>query len=288
MKIEKNFSIKKYNTFKLDCVVKEFVTIDTENFDKNIFKDKFFILGNGSNILCPEYYDGVIIKYVNKNIVINKNITAYSAVLLNWLCLAALKNSLTGLEWAYGIPGTVGGAVYMNAGAYGGEIANVLKSVYCYNFETHDFCVLSNKDCKFSYRNSIFMNKKYFILSADFDLKKGDPTEIKAKMNDNLQKRKDKQPMNLPSAGSFFKRPVSGDNPVYAAALIEQCGLKGYKIGDAMVSEKHAGFIVNVGKATLKDILSLAEIVQKTVKDQTGYWLELEPEVLCSPTSESL
>jgi UDP-N-acetylmuramate dehydrogenase len=297
LKITENFSLKNYNTFKLDCTVKEFIEVSgREEFENAVLSQdkKYFILGNGSNILLPEYYDGTIVKFTgggvrendgekaNNNLFDNKKIiNADCDVLLSTLCKYCLDNSLTGLEWAYGIPGTVGGAVYMNAGAYGGDMSQVVKSVglletdWYYGHIEHNYCA-------FSYRHSFFQHTRGSILDVDFCFEKGEKSEIKAKMDENLAKRKDKQPLTLPSAGSFFKRPVvkEGEPPVYAAKLNEDCGLKGFSVGGAAVSEKHAGFVVNLGNATFKDFIELAEKVQNKVFKETGFFLEIEPQIL--------
>ncbi|MDR0918069.1 MAG: UDP-N-acetylmuramate dehydrogenase [Oscillospiraceae bacterium] len=286
MKIKQDFNIKEFNTFKLNCVCEKMVVVENWIELKEIIAqtEKYFILGNGSNILCPEYYDGAIImlgnNFRNIELVSEKTVNVGASVMLSELCNFALKHSLTGLEWSYGIPGSVGGAVYMNAGAYGGEIKNNISEVDCYNIENQNCNNIKVNNTDFSYRYSVFMDKKNIILNAVFNLEKGDNAEIKQKMNENLRKRKDKQPLSYPSAGSFFKRPVTEGEPVYAAALIEQCGLKGFKIGGAMVSDKHAGFVVNVGNSTFEDIEKLAEYVQKKVFEETGYFLEREPEIL--------
>ncbi len=234
------------------------------------------VLGNGSNVLVSDSgIRGVVIKmtsFVSDIHIDGTTVKCTAGTSLSKLCLTALKNGLSGLEFAYGIPGTVGGAVYMNAGAYGGEIKDVLKSVTHIN---PDFCeetVTKNK-LNLGYRTSFYAkNPSYVITDIVFELKKGDKTEIKAKMDELMGKRKDKQPLEFPSAGSTFKRPEG----YFAGALIEQCGLKGYSIGGAQVSEKHAGFVINKN-GTADDILALIEYIKKTVKEQTG--VELEPEV---------
>ncbi len=236
----------------------------------------YMVMGNGSNILvCDNGIRGIVIKTTSleSNIKVNDTtITCSAGASLSKLCLTALEHGLTGLEFAYGIPGTVGGAVYMNAGAYGGEIKDVLKSVTHIN---PDFCSedVSADTLNLAYRTSFYAkNPDYIITDAVFELKKGDKAEIKAKMDELMGRRKDKQPLEFPSAGSTFKRPEG----YYAGALIEQCGLKGYAVGGAQVSEKHAGFVINKN-GTASDILALIEYVKRTVKEKTG--IELEPEV---------
>jgi UDP-N-acetylmuramate dehydrogenase len=192
---------------------------------------------------------------------------------LSSLCNRAKAAGLSGLEFAYGIPGSVGGGVYMNAGAYGGELKDVLTAVYTLDPHTGGTGVMSVTAADFGYRRSLFMENEQIILGVRFTLMSGDPAEIGARMEDYMARRRNKQPLDLPSAGSIFKRPKGA----YAAALIDGCGLKGLRIGGAAVSEKHAGFIVNVGGATCADVLALMEAVRRTVREQTGY--ELEPEV---------
>lgn len=234
------------------------------------------VLGNGSNILVSDNgIRGVVVKMTSlvSDIEVNGNTIICSAgTTLSKLCTVALENGLTGLEFAYGIPGSVGGAVYMNAGAYGGEIKDVITSVTHINpvFQEETF---SFDKLELGYRTSFYAkNAEYVITQATFELKKGDKTEIKAKMDELMGRRKDKQPLEFPSAGSTFKRPEGH----FAGALIEQCGLKGYTIGGAQVSEKHAGFVINKN-GTASDILALIDYVKTTVKEKTG--IELEPEV---------
>ena len=207
----------------------------------------------------------------------SRTITAGSGVSLARLANFALEHGLTGLEFAQGIPGSVGGGVYMNAGAYGGEMSQVVSSVRSVSLPPEDW-VRECRDPGFSYRHSLFQEQDDFILGACFSLKPGDPAEIKAKMDDLAARRKEKQPLEYPSAGSTFKRPAPVDGqPVYAAALIEGCGLKGFTVGGAQVSEKHAGFVINRGGASCGDIVRLMAQVRERVLRETG--ITLEPEV---------
>lgn len=240
------------------------------------FSFPYFVLGKGSNLLvCDDGFEGVAISssYLNKIELISKDeIYCESGVSLGALCNFAFKNSLCGMEFAYGIPGTVGGAVFMNAGAYGGEIKDVILSAKHIDSKGNEKR-LDFKDLDLSYRHSVYENRDDFIVSANFKLKEDDGAKIKARMDEVLSKRKQKQPLDFPSAGSTFKRPQNG----FAAALIEQCGLKGLTVGGARVSEKHSGFIINIGNATCKDVDELIEKVKHIVKDKTG--VLLEPEV---------
>ena len=238
-----------------------------------------FFLGNGSNLLAAdEGYPGFILKLggeFDEIKVSGGSLEAGAAVLLSRLSKRALELGLAGLEFAGGIPGSVGGAVTMNAGAYGGEMAQVLESVTFLD-EAGEVCTLPVSECGFGYRKSIFSQRKCLILRARFRLEQGDGYAIKARMDELTAKRREKQPLEYPSAGSMFKRPPGH----FAAALIDQCGLKGRSVGGAQVSEKHAGFLVNRGGATCADMLTLVDRVKERVLRKTGVELELEVKVL--------
>lgn len=242
----------------------------------------FALIGRGSNLLVPDQgYQGVILKLSGA---LASDITEQNGIVtcgagesLKNLCLFALEHSLTGLEFAYGIPGSVGGAIFMNAGAYNGEFSQVLHSVTILD-ETGAIRTLDASALNLGYRHSVFMEKPWIILQASVQLNSGEPDAIREKMQDLLGRRKAKQPLEYPSAGSTFKRPVGS----YASKLIDECGLKGYTVGGAQVSEKHAGFVVNRGGATFADVMAVCRHVQETVKAQTGFILELEPEILGS------
>ena len=235
----------------------------------------YMIIGNGSNLLVRDGgIRGVVIKLTAlNNITVNENeITADCGALLSDVCKAALAESLTGFEFACGIPGSVGGAVFMNAGAYDGELSYVITEATVINGEGK-LIKLNNKELELGYRTSSVMKNGYVVLGATFQLKKGDYHKIKARMDDLTAKREEKQPLEYPSAGSTFKRPVG----YFAGKLIQDAGLKGYSIGGAAVSEKHSGFIINKENASAKEILNLIDHVQKTVKDM--FQVELHPEV---------
>ena len=238
-----------------------------------------FFLGNGSNLLvADEGYPGFIMKLTgdfDEIREVGQGLEAGSAAPLSRLSGRALELGLTGLEFAGGIPGSVGGAVMMNAGAYGGEMAQVLESV-AFLDEEGEVRTLPASECGFGYRHSVFSNRKCLILKARFQLKQGDGDAIKARMDELTAQRKAKQPLEYPSAGSMFKRPPGH----FAAALIDQCGLKGLAVGGAQVSEKHAGFVVNRGGATCADVLELVRQVKARVLSQTGVELEMEVRVL--------
>ncbi len=244
---------------------------------------RYYLLGKGSNILfADEGFDGVVIDTAalagcaclaeqrQADVIV-----AEAGASLAQLCILAQRQGLSGLEFAYGIPGTLGGAVYMNAGAYGGEMQDVVESVtaLCADGVVR---VLPKEALGFAYRKSVFEANGACILSATLRLTKGEPDAIKAKMNEHMAARRDKQPLEWPSAGSTFKRPVGA----FAAALIDQCGLRGMQVGGAAISEKHCGFVVNLGGATCADVLALCADVAKIVKEKTGYDLEREIRVV--------
>ena len=237
------------------------------------------ILGNGTNVLFTDRgFRGVVFILSNEIggvTVEGDTIVAQAGASLKKLCITALDNGLTGLEFAYGIPGTVGGAVYMNAGAYGGEVKDVIVSVTAAD-ASGNVITFTRDELDMGYRRSIFTDSDYVILSATFKLNDGDRTEIKDKMDDLMSRRKDKQPLEYPSAGSTFKRPEG----TYAGLVIEQSGLKGYTVGGAQVSEKHANFVINKGGATATDIINLIDDVKKIVKEKTGYDLECEVKLI--------
>ena len=235
------------------------------------------ILGAGSNILAPdEGLDTVVIELrtaMNRVEERSKGeFEAQAGAAMARLATFAMERGYTGLEFAHGIPGTVGGGVYMNAGAYGGEMCQVVTGVTAMDRAGNLLDIPADK-LDLSYRHSRFMNENLVILSVRVKLEKGDREEIRAKMAELMTRRRTSQPLELPSAGSTFKRPATG----YAAAMIEAAGLKGFRVGDAQVSEKHAGFVVNRGRATCKDVLRLMEQVQDRVEQDTG--VRLEPEV---------
>ena len=204
------------------------------------------------------------------------NIYAFAGAFLPQLCDFALENALTGLEFACGIPAKLGGAIYMNAAAYGSDMAMVLKEIY-YIDETGNKQKISANDAQFGYKNTIFMHKKYTITGALLELQSGKREQIAENMQELLVKRRNSQPLELPNAGSIFKRPEGH----FAGRLVEECGLKGRRVGQAMVSEKHAGFIVNLGGAKCSEVLELVKIIQDEVWRQKGVKLETEIESFC-------
>lgn len=234
-----------------------------------------FVIGNGSNLLAKdEGFPGAVIqvyKNMSNVLVEGLEVVADAGVSLAKLSGIIAESSLEGFEFASGIPGTLGGAVFMNAGAYGGEMKDILVSIEVMDREGQMFSV-DAKDLELGYRTSILQNNDWIVLSAKMQFGVGKPSDIKALMKDLNNRRKEKQPLDLPSAGSAFKRPVG----YYAGKLIMDAGLRGYRIGDAAVSEKHCGFIVNLGEATSADILALVEHVEDEVYSQFQVKLETE------------
>lgn len=240
----------------------------------------FFILGNGTNVLASDDgFRGIVInltKIKNKLTIEDNNIiTCSSGISLAKVCVFALKNNLSGLEFAWGIPGSCGGALFMNAGAYGSDMSNIiLKGSHIKKDGTEE--ILEKNKLNLSYRKSYYTDKPFIITSISMQLKNENPTIIRSKMYENILKRKTKQPLDFPNAGSIFKRPEG----YYAGTLIEQCGLKGKNIGGAMVSPKHAGFIVNTGNATSSDVCHLINLIKETVYKKAGVTLECEIKTL--------
>lgn len=277
-----------HTTFRIGGPADYFVEAGNESVLKELLllcketETPFFILGNGSNLLVSdEGYRGVMISLrgfdeisfrEGEGTEAGKTImTAGSGVLLSKAAMQAAERGLTGFEFAGGIPGTLGGAVTMNAGAYGGEIRDVILSARVMT-KAGDVTELSTEELALSYRHSIIQEKDLIVLSADFAFDHGDEEQIKEQMRQLNARRREKQPLEYGSAGSTFKRPEG----YFAGKLIQDAGLKGYRSGDVMVSEKHSGFVVNVGKGTCGDAMRVIEHVQRTVYEQFGVELELE------------
>lgn len=281
-----NEPLKKHTSFKIGGNAEVYVMPETEEQIKEIilkcdeFQLKYYLLGNGSNVLfSDDTYNGVIISTIEKfNGIRQLSETTFecdAGVKLTTLCNYALKNSFTGFECLYGIPGTVGGAIITNAGAYGGEVSDVIVEVNHID-DKGNFGSLIGEEIDFSYRHSAYETNGYTICSAVFVCEKGNKDEIKAKMDELIGRRREKQPLEFGSAGSTFKRPKGG----YAAALIEQAGLKGTCVGDAEVSTKHSGFVINKGNATCNDVLELIDIIKKKVYETSGIMLECEVRIV--------
>ncbi|CEP82055.1 UDP-N-acetylmuramate dehydrogenase [Paraclostridium sordellii] len=239
----------------------------------------YIVIGNGSNLLVKDGgIRGVVIKIAdnfNNFEIEDTKVVAQSGALLSFMGKAILNKSLAGFEFAAGIPGTLGGAIAMNAGAYGGEMKDIVKSVRLMDSKGN-IIELSNKEMEFEYRRSLISKSDYIVLSAIMELKEGNFDEIKGYMKELTKSRVTKQPLNLPSAGSTFKRPKGN----FAAKLIEDSGLKGLTLGGARVSEKHSGFVVNIGDAKAKDIIELINVVKSTVYSKFGVMLEEEVKIL--------
>lgn len=272
--------MSKHTSFKIGGPAKIFACpkdIQQIRLLKEIVGEKLplYILGNGSNILISDAgYEGCILqigKMMADMEVKGKEIRVQAGAKLSKLANEAMRASLSGLEFASGIPGTVGGAIVMNAGAYGGQMKDVVKEVTLLD-QAGNILVLSNEEMLFSYRYSIVKQKPLLVLEVVFTLEEGDPSEIEAKQNELTKKRTQKQPLEYPSAGSTFKRPEG----YYAGKLIMDADLCGFSIGDAQISEKHCGFVINKGNASAKEVKDLISHVQKTVKDKFGVSLERE------------
>jgi len=275
--------LKKHITFQVggnsDCLIfvekeKEFADVIKFAKDKDI---PWFLIGNGSNLLVSDNgFKGIILetrKLFNEIKVEGNTIIARAGALMSKIGSTALSNNLAGFEFAAGIPGTIGGGVVMNAGAYGGELKDVVESVEVLTKEG-DFITIKGEDMGFSYRRSVVRDNDYIVTSVRIKLEEGNHDEIKGKMDDLRDRRKSKQPLEFPSAGSTFKRPEG----YFAGKLIEDSGLKGFSVGGAMVSPKHCGFVINADNASAADVNKLIETVIETVKAKQG--VELEPEVI--------
>ena len=279
-------SMKKHTNFKIGGNADVFVIAKNIEEIKCVIKFSkennipLTILGNGSNVLVSDKgIRGIVLQIGLKEIKVEKQedalVEADAGVMLGALAQVLLKQSISGFEFAAGIPGSIGGAIRMNAGAYGGEMKDIVKNVTVLN-EKGEINILTNEECEFSYRHSRFTNSKEIVIKATLELPFGNENEIKAKMNEYAQSRKEKQPLNLPSAGSTFKR----GSDFITAKLIDECGLKGYTSGDAQVSTLHAGFVVNLGNATAQDVLNVVNHVKQVVLEKTGKQIELEIELL--------
>lgn len=283
--VKENEPMSLHTTFKIGGRVRLFIKVDSKDKLRALtLKSRELslpirLIGNGSNMLVTDEDINAVFfqlsggEFDEIKLLDDTTIHCGAGVSLVKLCNFACENSLTGLEFAYGIPACVGGAIFMNSGAYNGEMSDVVSSV---SHITPDgaYEKLNADMLDFSYRHSAYKTNGCYVTDVVIKLNKGDKQEIEAKMKDFMSRRRDKQPLEYPSAGSVFKRPVG----YFAGALIEQCGLKGKTIGGAQISQKHAGFIINIGNATCADVLELIEFTKKTVLDETG--VELEPEIL--------
>ena len=303
IKIQKNILLSKYTSFKIGGAAKYFCVVENSDEIKEAleFAEKnklnIFILGGGSNLLISdEGFDGLVVQIMNYELRIKNNkILVGSGLPLAKLVSESVKNSLTGLEWAAGIPGTVGGAIVNNAGAFGKCMGDIVESV-----EILETGKLNSKECRFSYRSSVFKEeKKYIILNAVLKLEKGNEAESRKMILEILKSRKEKQPLEYPSVGSVFKNSVVDDNhlvklkkefpelskivknnTIPAGWLIEELGFKGKKIGGAMISEKHCNFIMNTGNAKAEDVVILTSLIKQKVRNNFGIQLKEEIEYI--------
>lgn len=283
--LQRNEPMCDHTTFRIGGPASFFATVGGNQMALLIEKAKELdipcvVIGNGSNLLVSDAgYPGLVLKVAEAPVRIldERTLEVSAGVPLARLAMAAADAGLAGLEFAHGIPGTVGGAVMMNAGAYDGQISDVLVSSFCYDSDKKEFCRLEKDEHAFAYRHSSYMDHpQRIVTSAIFSLELGDKDAIRAKMSELNARRRAKQPLEYPSAGSTFKRPEGN----FAGKLIEDCGLKGYQIGGAQVSEKHAGFVINVGGATCDDVLKLMEYIEEQVYTRFGVRLEREVRVL--------
>lgn len=305
LNIQKNISLALHTTFRIGGLAKYFVEVNSETElleaikyakDNNL---EFFILGGGSNLLVSDNgFDGIVIKCRIKNYEIQITsgvIKAGSGVFLSKTVKDSIENSLTGMEWAFGIPGTIGGAIRGNAGAFGGEMAEVVESVKVFDANDSEIKIFNKNDCVYTYRNSIFkQNRNLIILSAVLNLAAGNKDESQKKSQEIIRQRIAKQPQGMASAGSFFVNPVvdnskliaefeqergikSKGNKIPAGWLIEKADLKGKKMGGAMISDIHPNYIVNTGLATAEDVIMLTSFIKQQVRDKFG--IELKEEV---------
>ena len=286
-KIFKNEPMKKHTSFRIGGIADIYVKPDNVDDIKYIVQFSkennipLLVVGNGSNLLVKDNgIRGIVLKPNIQEIDLQEKenkicITVGAGVPLPKLAIEMGKKGYTGLEFAAGIPGTIGGAVRMNAGAYGGEMKDVVVSTTYMDLDGN-IKTISNEKHEFEYRKSIFAKNKYIILSTNIELQKGNIEEIEQKVAENMQSRREKQPIDMPSAGSTFKRQEG----IITAKLIDEAGLKGFAIGDAQVSEKHAGFVVNKGNATAEDVLKLTKYIQDKLYKRFNVKIELEVEVV--------
>lgn len=274
-------NLKDYNTYNIECICDYLIIVNNIVKLTNLIKylndneSKYMIIGGGSNIIFPDRYKGIVIKLNFNELSINKNIVeAGASIYLNKLVSETVNNNLSGLEWAGGIPGTLGGSVINNAGAYNDEIMNYVKWIEV--LENNKVKIIKKNEIEYSYRNTSLKKRNLVVLKVVLDLKKGKRLESLSLINERLKRRLDTQPLEYPSAGSVFRNPLND----YAGRLIEEAGLKGQIIGGAKISEKHANFIVNYNKATSEDIKALIKLAHDTVLEKNNLDLQLEQQII--------
>ena len=281
-----NADMSKYTSFRSGGCADELIIVDTPEELLDVLKelsekkDEYIMLGNGSNTLFKDSgYHGTVVKLGESfdEVRVHENkVLAGGGALLSVVARAALNAGLTGFEFASGIPGSTGGAIFMNAGAYGGEMKDIVDNVTLAKRDGSGLVTVKGSDMDFSYRHSILEETGDIVVAVAFSLSKGDKQDIQATMAELTQKRNEKQPVQYPSAGSFFKRPEGH----FAGKLIQDAGLKGVTVGGAQVSQLHSGFVINVGGATASDIIDLMHLVQNTVYDRFGVMLEPEVRII--------
>ena len=281
-----NADMSKYTSFRAGGCADELIIVDTPEELLDVLKelsekkDEYIMLGNGSNTLFKDSgYHGTVVKLGESfdEVRVHENkVLAGGGALLSVVARAALNAGLTGFEFASGIPGSTGGAIFMNAGAYGGEMKDIVDNVTLAKRDGSGLVTVKGSDMDFSYRHSILEETVDIVVAVAFSLSKGDKQDIQATMAELTQKRNEKQPVQYPSAGSFFKRPEGH----FAGKLIQDAGLKGVTVGGAQVSQLHSGFVINVGGATASDIIDLMHLVQNTVYDRFGVMLEPEVRII--------
>ena len=279
--VSENYDLINHNTYKVHSICNYYIEVDdvvklTKLIDHlNKENLKYLIIGNGSNIILPSKYDGIVIKPCFYELDINgEYVTVGSSYMINKLAMETISDDLTGLEWASGIPGTIGASIYGNAGAYKDEISNYVEELEV--LENNKVKILKKNDIFFEYRSSSLQKKDIIILKAKLKLSKGNKEESLALVKDRLQRRVESQPLDYPSAGSVFRNPEGQ----FAGKLIEDLGLKGKTIGGAQVSEKHANFIINIGNATGEDIINLIQLIITEVKREYNIDLVLEQKII--------
>ncbi len=280
-KVTKDFDLVNNNTYKVHSICNYYIEVsDVIKLTKliNYLKKentKYLIIGNGSNIILPSQYNGIVIKPLFYDLEIDgEYLTVGSSYMINKLAMESIEHNLTGLEWASGIPGTIGASIYGNAGAYKDEISNYIEEIEV--LENDKVKILKKNDIFFSYRETSLQKKDLIILKAKLKLSKGNKEESLAIVKDRLERRTASQPLNYPSAGSVFRNPEG----LFAGKLIEDLGLKGKQIGGAQISEKHANFIINIGNATGEDIVNLIKLIITEVKKEYNIDLFLEQKII--------
>lgn len=277
----KEANLRNYNTYRLDVSCKYLIIIETISNLKSLIEflnknnEKYFVIGNGSNIILPSYYDGIIIKLNFNELVINDNlIEVGSSYMINKLAVDTVNLGLSGLEWASGIPGTVGGSIINNANCYDGNLMTIIRKLEV--LDNNEIKTITTNDFEYGYRYTSLKKDKVIILKAYIELKDGNKDDLLKIINDRTKKRIDSQPLEYPSAGSVFRNPEN----LSAWKLIDDAGLKGYQVGGAQISLKHANFIINKNNATSEDIKAIIDKIKITISEKNNIDLILEQEII--------